>query len=178
MKRRNVFEGTTRSDAERRLKAIVVRVTGDLPTLSDGSSDGDDAFAWVVSALNHFDIPATVNEVSSADPLKELAGAQQAAVFFRELMDSFETLDGVAVEYGESVVPQLLYLQNAILTDSRIDLWQDVDEGVRKAIGRLPSAEKWLAYCVEQGAPSPQAEGANVAWGGIEWALDEHDLSR
>lgn len=159
MKPRNRFESLALSEVAPRHNAIVVRVYGDLPKTGDGSPDDDDAFSCVVSALNHFAIPATVNEIASADPLSLLDGAQKAARFFQELMDSFETVGGVADQFGQPVLPQLLYLQNAILTHSHVDLWEDVDDGLRKAVARLPSAAEWFSYCVEQGAPSPQPGG-------------------
>jgi hypothetical protein len=77
--------------------------------------------------------------------LEATTGASAAQVFFAELLDSVETLGGVADQHGPSTLAQLLYLQTAILKGTQIDLY--ANEAERLGLVRaLPSGERWWKH--------------------------------
>ncbi|PNE59797.1 hypothetical protein A8H39_01225 [Paraburkholderia fungorum] len=88
-----------------------------------------------------------------ADP----AGAKQ---FFSELLDSVETLSGIADQYGSRTLADLMFLQNAIASGGFIDHYPD-GSSVGEVVKELPSADRWMKYVALQyleekyEAPSP-----------------------
>jgi hypothetical protein len=83
-----------------------------------------------------------LQEVSRAT----LEGRQDAAkLFFAELLDSVESLGAIAEQHGLNTLTDLMYLQNAILSESAIETWPG-ESKVCELIGELPSAKRWLAY--------------------------------
>lgn len=67
---------------------------------------------------------------------------QHAALFFTELINSVETLSGLAASHGLETLVELMYLQNAILTAGFIES-SDVTNEV---LASLPNGVLWLSY--------------------------------
>lgn len=76
---------------------------------------------------------------------KPNAGSGPAMLFFKELMENFETLAGIAEQHGARTLADLMYLQNAILDGSFIELYPD-ESAVRKIVDELPSAALWRQF--------------------------------
>lgn len=69
----------------------------------------------------------------------------EANAFFRELLDSVETLGGIAEVHGFDALTNLMYLQAAIIDNGRIA----IDEKSRptlEIIKELPSASRWMEF--------------------------------
>lgn len=73
------------------------------------------------------------------------SGYTLGQLFFKELLESFETLTGIADRYGSRTLADLLYLQNAILDGGFIDLYPHESE-VLAVIDAMPSAERWRSF--------------------------------
>jgi len=88
----------------------------------------------------------TVHHPVTASVADDRAGRVfRAARFFRELLDSVETLSGIAEEYGSDVLATLMYLQSEIVKgDGGIEVSHD--SPVIKLVGALPSAHEWQEY--------------------------------
>jgi hypothetical protein len=65
--------------------------------------------------------------------------------FMSELLDSVETLTGVADEYGAQTLADLMYLHGAILADGFIDVYP-YRSAVTQVIESLPSASTWTQF--------------------------------
>ena len=78
-----------------------------------------------------------------------------AAKFFNELTASVETLAGIADQYDSSVLANMMYLHNAIITNGYVDFEGNSEE--LRLIQCLPSAETWLKSIrvIEQDYPAP-----------------------
>lgn len=76
---------------------------------------------------------------------RKLTRANLAVTFMKELLDSVDTLSGIADEHGQQTLVDLMYLQNAILEDGFIDVYPDASK-VLDIIGNLPSADKWMKF--------------------------------
>jgi hypothetical protein len=76
------------------------------------------------------------------------AGGIAAAEFFDELTDEVETLAGIARQYNEQVLANLMYLQVAILSNNYIELYSDepVTAQFIELLGKLSSSERWKKY--------------------------------
>jgi hypothetical protein len=74
------------------------------------------------------------------------SGPDAARRFFHELLMSVETLTGIAEEHGSQTLADLLYLQQAILTGTCIDVGPDTGSNVDAVVGRLPSCARWRAF--------------------------------
>ena len=81
--------------------------------------------------------------------LQELADAFNnrcaAALFFKELLDSVETLTEIAVQHGPRTLSDLMYLQNAILSGGFIDSYPD-ESAVLEIAGGLESGALWTRF--------------------------------
>lgn len=73
------------------------------------------------------------------------SGYALGQLFFKELLESFETLTGIADRYGSRTLADLLYLQNAILDGGFIDLYPHESE-VLAVIEAMPSAQRWRRF--------------------------------
>lgn len=62
-----------------------------------------------------------------------------------ELLDSVETLTGIADEHGARTLADLMYLQEAILEDGFIDNHPD-ESKVLEIVQGLPSGEQWAQF--------------------------------
>lgn len=72
-------------------------------------------------------------------------GSSAALRFMGELLDSVETLTGIADEHGARTLADLMYLQEAILEDGFIDYDPD-DSKVLELVQGLPSGEQWIQF--------------------------------
>jgi hypothetical protein len=83
-----------------------------------------------------------------------------AKQFFAELLDSVETLSGIADQHGSRTLADLMFLQNAIASGGFIDHYPD-ESSVGEVVKLLPSADRWMKYVSVQEpestfkAPSP-----------------------
>jgi len=64
--------------------------------------------------------------------------------FMEEVLDSVETISAIAETHGMRTVIYLMYLQNAIISESFID--EHGDSKVVEFLSSLPSANLWMAY--------------------------------
>lgn len=65
--------------------------------------------------------------------------------FMQELLDSVETLAGIAEAYGARTLADLMYLQQAILSGGFIDHYPE-ESKVLDIVQSLPSGEKWAKF--------------------------------
>ena len=76
---------------------------------------------------------------------RKAASADDAILFMQELLDSVETLGGIAEVHGTRTLTDLMYLHTAILKGSSIDHYSEESEVMDIASG-LPSGERWASY--------------------------------
>ncbi len=81
------------------------------------------------------------------EPLSRKTGKPAATQFFAELLDSVESLTGIADEYGARTLADLMYLQNAILSGGFIESYSD-ESSVVEVVSVLSSAAQWLR-CIQ-----------------------------
>jgi hypothetical protein len=79
------------------------------------------------------------------DAADGVASKTAATQFFDELMLSVETLGCVCDEHGPSVLANLMYLQNAILKESLIEVFPNEAEQLA-FVRDLPSGERWWKH--------------------------------
>lgn len=83
---------------------------------------------------------------SEMDEIKSaLNGKAAAGLFMQELLDSVETLGGIADEHGARTLADLMYLQNAILSGGFIDHYPG-ESKVLEIASALPSGEQWAKF--------------------------------
>ncbi len=87
----------------------------------------------------------TVIRFFAIEPLNQASGKQAALTFFQELLNSTESLTGIANEYGSRTLADLMYLQNVILSGGLIDHYSD-ESRVLEIVSALPSSEQWSAF--------------------------------
>jgi hypothetical protein len=66
-------------------------------------------------------------------------------LFIQELLDSVETLSGIAEQHGARTLADLMYLQNAILSGGVIDHCPGESKVLEIASG-LPSGDQWSKF--------------------------------
>lgn len=71
--------------------------------------------------------------------------AAKAKQFMQELLDSVETLTGIADMYGTRTLADLMYLHSAIANGGFIDYYPG-ESCVLDVIKPLPSGEQWVQY--------------------------------
>lgn len=91
--------------------------------------------------------PTTVEEGKAT-------ASDKARLFMQELLDSAETLTGIADEYGSRTLSDLMYLQNAILSSGFIDHYPD-ESKVLEIASALPSGEQWSKFIKLEYLASP-----------------------
>lgn len=69
----------------------------------------------------------------------------EANTFFRELLDSVETLGGIAEVHGFDALTDLMYLQAAIIDNGRIAICEKSKPSL-EIIKKLPSASRWMEF--------------------------------
>lgn len=87
----------------------------------------------------------TVIRFFDVEALRLDVGKQAATRFFRELLNSAESLTGIAEVYGSRTLADLMYLQNAILSGGFIDHYPD-ESRVLEIVSALPSCEQWSKF--------------------------------
>jgi hypothetical protein len=101
--------------------------------------------AMVVRNVAGFAAAAGMKAVAEQSAGAVEGSAEKAALFFSELLASCESLEGVAEEFGTRTLADLMYLQNAILTGTQIDVWPG-ETRVGEALCKLPSSALWLRH--------------------------------
>lgn len=71
--------------------------------------------------------------------------SELARQFMQELLDSVETLSGIADTHGSRTLADLMYLQNAILSGNYIDHYPG-ESKVLEIANSLPSGARWAKY--------------------------------
>jgi len=66
-------------------------------------------------------------------------------LFFDELLSNYETLTGIADQYGSRTLADLMYLHSAIMHGGFIDSYED-ESSVLEIVKGLESADKWISY--------------------------------
>ena len=117
-------------------------VDGNTITISD--PDGD--FVIQLYRLAPVEINLAPPSTGSQDDEERKAqGHERARLFMRELLDSVETLSGIAEQHGARTLADLMYLQYAILSGGFIDHCPGESKVLEIARG-LPSGEAWSKY--------------------------------
>ncbi len=117
-------------------------VDGNTLTINDPDGDFDiQIYRLVPVEIN----PAPPSPASRDDEERKAQGHEPASLFMRELLDSVETLSGIAEQHGARTLADLMYLQNAILSGGFIDHYPGESKVLEIARG-LPSSEAWLKY--------------------------------
>lgn len=81
----------------------------------------------------------------TASHSKPHSGIEAAQTFFKELMESIETLTGISELYGTRTLADVMYLQNAILDGTFIELYPD-ESSVLDVVDEMPSAAIWRQF--------------------------------
>lgn len=71
--------------------------------------------------------------------------ADDATLFMSELLDSVETLGGIADEHGNRTLADLMHLQAAILDNGFIENFP-MESNVAEIAAALPSGAKWVGF--------------------------------
>ena len=109
--------------------------------ISNGMFDSDGKFV-----AENSEGEKTVIRFSSVDRLHDESGKEAAALFFQELLESVDTLAGIVEEQGSRTLADLMYLQNAILSDGGfIDHYPD-ESKVLDIVSALPSGDRWSTF--------------------------------
>lgn len=158
----NMASAVTVDDGAMLTDIVAEKLTGDpdnqvvLFTWTDGEHDYSDILTEGGIAKGVFDSDGkfiveniegekTVIRFFAVERLNGFSGKVFAAAFFQELLDSSETLTGIAVEHGSRTLADLMYLQNAILSGGFIDHYPD-ESRVLEIASALPSGEQWSMF--------------------------------
>ncbi len=87
-------------------------------------------------------LPGAKTTIKAAHEASRSALARQ---FMQELLDSVETLSGIADTHGSRTLADLMYLQNAILSGNYIEQYPG-ESSVREIATSLPSGARWAKY--------------------------------
>lgn len=90
-------------------------------------------------------LPAFVKAWRELAACKAVICAELAGQFMVELLNSVETLSGIAEVHGTCTLADLMYLHSAILSDSFIEHLSAMSKVVDIA-SALPSGERWATY--------------------------------
>ncbi|WP_041793357.1 hypothetical protein [Rhodoferax ferrireducens] len=88
--------------------------------------------------------------------------SELARQFMRELLDSVETLGGIADTHGSRTLADLMYLQNAILSGNYIEQYPG-ESHVFEIANSLPSGARWAKYIELTSGPSDAPATAVVS---------------
>lgn len=88
---------------------------------------------------------APPSSASQDDELRKAQGKSSARLFMQELLDSVETLSGIAEQHGARTLADLMFLQNAILSGGFIDHYPGESNVLEIASG-LPSGRRWSKF--------------------------------
>lgn len=90
---------------------------------------------------------------------RRAAAASDATLFMQELLDSVETLAGIADEHGARTLADLMYLQAAIIGGGFIDHHFPAS-AVTELASSLPSGERWVTFIKKDYMAQPSTAGA------------------
>lgn len=76
---------------------------------------------------------------------RKAEAADAARLFMTELLESVETLTGIAEAHGPRTLADLMYLQGAILEGGFIDHYPD-ESAVAEIAAALPSGQRWAKF--------------------------------
>lgn len=107
--------------------------------------NGHNAKAW----LNGWEFGADIVRMHPATQGGVQADPEGASLFFAELLNTTETLSGIADQYGARTLSDLMYLQNAIASGGFIDHYLG-ETYVTEIVRQMPSADRWLRYVVRE----------------------------
>lgn len=117
-------------------------VDGNTITIND--PDGD--FVIQLYRLAQVEInPVPASPASRDDEERKAQGHDRARLFMQELLDSVETLSGIAEQHGARTLADLMYLQNAILSGGFIDHYPG-ESKVLEIARDLPSGGQWSKF--------------------------------
>ena len=88
------------------------------------------------------------------EPLNDSSGKQAADLFFQELLNSVETLTGIAETHGSRTLADLMFLQNVILSGGFIEHCPE-DSNVLEIASVLPSGSQWSTFIKVEYQASP-----------------------
>ena len=71
---------------------------------------------------------------------------REASLFMQELLDSVETLSGIADEHGSRTLADLFYLHSAILERGHIEIIEGDNSKVMDIAKSLPSGSYWANF--------------------------------
>jgi hypothetical protein len=108
--------------------------------IAKGVFDSDGKFV-----AENYEGEKTVIRFFAIERLNDLSGKYASARFFQELLDSVETLTGIAAEHGSRTLADLMYLQNAILIGGFVDHYA-TESRVLEIASALPSGGQWSAF--------------------------------
>lgn len=117
--------------------------------IAQGVFDSDGSFI-----AENYEGEKTVIRFFAVECLNDVSGKRAAAMFFKELLDSVETLTGIATEHGARTLADLMCLQNAILSGGFIDHYPD-ESRVLEIVSALPSGELWSRFIQVEYLASP-----------------------
>lgn len=110
----------------------------------------------LIKAPEYEDGPVCSEPTASITDAQKLAGFNLAGLFMQELLESVETLSGIAEQHGPRTLADLMYLHSAIMNSGFIDHYQDESAVLGIARG-LPSGEQWAKYITVEYMDSPAA---------------------
>jgi len=117
-------------------------VDGNTITISDPDGDFDIQLYRLAPVEINLAPPSTA---SQDDEERKAQGHDRARLFLQELLDSVETLSGIAEQHGARTLADLMYLQNAILSGGFIDHYPEESKVFEIASG-LPSGGQWSKF--------------------------------
>lgn len=90
-------------------------------------------------------VPYEIEPAPATAESDHLALFRNGVQFMQELLDSVETLSGIADQHGARTLADLMFLQNAILSGGFIDCYPG-ESKVRDIACGLPSGEQWTKF--------------------------------
>lgn len=131
------------------LASLIDMANSHIQDIESGIEDG------TYLASENKDIDSKQLAAETADELYrqgsiEVSGMSAANLFMQELLDSVETLTGIADEHGARTLADLMYLQNAIMKNGFVDHYPG-ESKVLEIASALPSGDRWAKFVkVEQ----------------------------
>ena len=120
-------------------------VNGNTLTISGPDGDFDFDFDIQLYRLSPLEINPVPPSASAQDTGHTTNNPDWAMLFMQELLDSVETLSGIAEQHGARTLADLMYLQYAILSGGFIDHYPGESKVLEIASG-LPSGGRWLEF--------------------------------
>ena len=135
-------EGTEFSERITEEDLANATVDGNTITINDPDGDFDIQLYRLAPVEINLAPPSTA---SQDDEEHQAQGHDRASLFMQELLDSVETLSGIAEQHGARTLADLMYLQNAILSGGFIDHYPG-ESKVLEIARDLPSGGQWSKF--------------------------------